>query len=805
MEFLTTVFISPIEDLMRFIMLASYWLTQSYGVSVIILSVVVNILLLPIYFYADKLKSNEQRLRDNLAPKLNEISQVYEGREKYLLVKTLYRQHHYHPAMAMRAVVGLLLQIPFFIAAFIFLGNNPDLLGEGFLFFSDLSSPDSLFSLFGYPIHVMPLVMTLVNLLSLYFYMGSVSKAEFIQLLILPLLFLVLLYSEPVALVIYWTLNNIFSMFRHVLFQKILRKEKPSDCAEPTSYHFIPALFLSFVCFFINPLFVYFSSPDRLGELDLDWLTLCFWLSVFVTAILTKLSRGLPYFFGVLLNCLALIVLTYSYIVHVDYGLFRGDSFSDESKISSLSASVWWVELLFASVLFVFIYKLNRLKPALTSVFLSCILLVLLVDVSLQAIDHYSVQENAVMVNDLTNVELKKDLQFSRNHKNIVLFVPDAGAGYVLDSLFRTEQLNERFDGFTFYKNTVAEGTYTMSNAAALIGGKSYSPTHINAKNNQTLHVHTRESLNYLLRVLTDKKVSNIIINPAWIDCDELKNYSYCGKSSIESDLFKQHYYFNSAPTFDGNTVIAFSLFKMMPVSVKPFIYESGFWHSSLNSAAQLEASVKNKYAEYLYLRSLAEKSSVNDTDTHQFMHIWNPVLVAPFVLSKQCGVLNGEKSSIYSKRSRKNSTRCVMNALGDWFDWMKANGVYDNTKIIIAADHGAENYGYSWYKGAVNPILLVKDFDAKGGVTESSLLMQNSDVLGLICSALGGCDGVRDPIANPEKDRVATYSMTTHGNKNFLRSSKTYQIKQTFEIKGDVYEDERFKLEERSENHDSL
>ena len=30
----------------------------------------------------------------------------------------------------------------------------------------------------------------------------------------------------------------------------------------------------------------------------------------------------------------------------------------------------------------------------------------------------------------------------------------------------------------------------------------------------------------------------------------------------------------------------------------------------------------------------------------------------------------------------------CGIRALTRWFDWMKAEGVYDNTQIIIASDH---------------------------------------------------------------------------------------------------------------------
>ena len=809
-DFLYTVFIFPIEELMRFIMLASYQKTGSYGISIILLSLIINTLLLPIYFYADKLKLFEQMQVNRLKPKLEEIKKVYAGRERYFLIRTLYRQHSYHPVMAMRVVVGLLIQIPFFFAAFLFLKGYSDLLGESFLIFSDLSSSDGLLTVFGHSVNVMPFVMTAVNLISLYFYSGNLDKKELVQLLLLPALFLVLLYSESLALVLYWTLNNIFSIFRQLLFKSKLEKLKEPEKKSSAFLRVLPAFSLSLMIFLINPLLVYFSSPDRLGALDLHWVTYCFWTAILVVVLIHFLSKRFVNIVRLCVNFLAILVFTYSYIITIDYGLFRGDSFSNEDKIYQLASSYWWFELSAFILLLFVVSKVDKFKPTIIPIFLACTLLALLADVSFKADKHYA-RMNKVATTEikkkpaLENAELLQNLKFSSNNKNIILIVPDAGAGYVLDSLFRSKSLSDDFDGFVFYKNAVAEGTFTMSNAAALIGGKSFSPEAINKKNNQTLHAHMQSSFTSLLEILSAKNVENIIINPAWVGCDELSNFSYCGSSRIEKETLRSRYQFSPDLAFDKRTLLSFSLFKMSPLFLKPYIYGSEYWDRSLNGKSQLDATVNDRYPDFLYLRSLPDKSFVEKTDTHQFIHIWSTLLVAPFTLSKDCGVVKLEKSSMYSKASRKNSTHCVMSALSDWFEWMKEEGVYDNTKIIIAADHGAEDYGASWYKGAVNPILLVKDFGSKGLMKESDLLMQNSDVLGFICSGLDGCEGVVDPVATSNADRKATYSVTTHGNREFLEKSKVYKIKETFEIKGHVYDDERFKLKERSEYHDAL
>ena len=60
--------------------------------------------------------------------------------------------------------------------------------------------------------------------------------------------------------------------------------------------------------------------------------------------------------------------------------------------------------------------------------------------------------------------------------------------------------------------------------------------------------------------------------------------------------------------------------------------------------------------------------------------------------------------------------------ALADWFDYLRECGVYDNTRIIIVADHGGQMYlgpdtvsDEGFISSRFNPVLLVKDFDAHG------------------------------------------------------------------------------------------
>ncbi|MCP4298501.1 MAG: hypothetical protein GY786_23185 [Proteobacteria bacterium] len=212
MDILFLIFILPIQMLMASILEYANQFTGNYIVAIVILSIIINIILLPLYHFAEKLQNKERIVQSRLQPKMDEIKFAFEGAERFMMIHTLYRQAKYHPIYAVRTSLGFLIQVPFFLAAYLLLLNYEPVVGLSILGFSDLSQPDNLF----YGINIMPIIMTLVNLASGFVYSRNFTKNEKIQIWVVSLLFLVLLYQSPAVLVIYWTLNNLFSLIKNV-------------------------------------------------------------------------------------------------------------------------------------------------------------------------------------------------------------------------------------------------------------------------------------------------------------------------------------------------------------------------------------------------------------------------------------------------------------------------------------------------------------------------------------------------------------------------------------------------------------
>jgi len=202
--------LSPFVYIIKQLFLFSYNLTDNYGFSIILLSFFISVLLLPVFILIEKAKKKDDIVKRKMQPLVDEIKRVYKGQERYYYLKTLNRQHNYSPFKALVPILSLLLQIPFFIAAYQFLESFEVLKGVSFWFIKDLSLADGLLG----GVHFLPIAMTLVNLLTAYFYTRNGDKTERRQMLIVALAFLILLYNLPAALLLYWTMNNVFSFFR---------------------------------------------------------------------------------------------------------------------------------------------------------------------------------------------------------------------------------------------------------------------------------------------------------------------------------------------------------------------------------------------------------------------------------------------------------------------------------------------------------------------------------------------------------------------------------------------------------------
>jgi len=140
-----------------------------------------------------------------------------------MVLNTYYREQQYQKVYALRSIIPLLIQVPFFIAAFHFLSSRAGLEGDSLLILKDLGKPDGLVTIFDISVNLLPVIMTAVNIVSGVLYLKGHPFKDHLQHYALALFFLVVLYNSPSGLVLYWTLNNIFSLCKNILMKHSTR------------------------------------------------------------------------------------------------------------------------------------------------------------------------------------------------------------------------------------------------------------------------------------------------------------------------------------------------------------------------------------------------------------------------------------------------------------------------------------------------------------------------------------------------------------------------------------------------------
>jgi len=200
-------------------------LLPSWGAAIMVLSLAVNILMLPLSRIADRMQQQVNETEARLAPELQRIKKNFRGEEQSAKILALYKTERVHPLYSLKSLAGVAVVIPVFIGAFDMLAENIHLLHTGFLWIADLSRPDDLFHLpfrlpfFGAELNLLPFLMTGLSFIASMLHNPLALNAELRRrqvrnMLLLAVAFFVLFYTFPAGMVLYWTTNNLISVIK---------------------------------------------------------------------------------------------------------------------------------------------------------------------------------------------------------------------------------------------------------------------------------------------------------------------------------------------------------------------------------------------------------------------------------------------------------------------------------------------------------------------------------------------------------------------------------------------------------------
>ena len=202
-----------------------FTLSGSWGIAITLMALVVRILIIPVTRISLQYQERAIQQQERIKPLVQRVREEYKGIELSQQLVTLYEREKYDQLAPFKGMLGLFIQIPVLIALFNVLGEASELSGVPFLWFNDLSLSDRLFPLgvdlpfFGAYFNLLPFLMAGITVLSTCHAarISSTNNTPTSSLFGMAALFLILFYSFPSALVLYWLCSICFQLLQQVL------------------------------------------------------------------------------------------------------------------------------------------------------------------------------------------------------------------------------------------------------------------------------------------------------------------------------------------------------------------------------------------------------------------------------------------------------------------------------------------------------------------------------------------------------------------------------------------------------------
>lgn len=900
LNILDSIFLGPLKMIFELIFNVSYIVTENVWVSIILLSLLMNFLVLPLYMSADRMQDKAKDIEAKLRPGILHIKKTFKGDERMMMLQTYYRQNKYSPLSALSGSVSLLLEIPFFMAAYQFLSNVSYLSGASMWFIDDLAKPDALFSIGSFQINILPIVMTIINIIASVLYLKGAPLKSKIQLYAMAIFFLVFLYTSPAGLVFYWTLNNVFSLVKTIFYKlknpkKVLKivfsvtgglmlfiptfanitpialiiniilacllqlplliyllKEKVFSKLETTPKLksqpkiktpnrnlftlgclfitiligvFIPSNYIaaspqeyvnSFLA--INPLIYVLSSACFAIGLFLVWMHVFYWLA----------SEKGKIIFDRVIWILAFIMLINYMCFGTNLGVISSAlKYDNGFKFSIFEHSLNVILIIALSVGLYFVVA-NWKKVAKYA-----LLAVILVAVVMSGINFVGINKSLEELKTAsTGAENETRFTLSKNSKNVIVLMLDRAMGFYVPYILQERpELLEKLAGFTYYSNTISHAGYTNMATPALLGGYEYTPVELNKRSEELLKDKQNEAHLVMPTIFethgfdvtvadtvyanynwaTDLSIFNKEENPILKNIegyDSINAIALKGKFT-DTEQIKYRYATNKKNFF------RFSLMKTMPLLAQLLLYDGAKYHNisggeeCVYGGQKIESISKANGIDplfmdnYLAIDYLPEVTEVTESNANTFMFMVNDITHEPMLLDETTytpvvQVDNTNYDAAHTDRFVNQTTGVKLNIrnstdlkhyqtnvaaflkLAEWFDYMRANDVYDNTKIILVSDHGSHNSDLDSLSHSNEileyyfPLLMVKDFadnlstEEKTTVSFDNQFMTNADVVSLAVK-----DVIAGEVKNPFTGKTINMNEKTAHDQMIMCSNK--------------------------------
>lgn len=405
----------------------------------------------------------------------------------------------------------------------------------------------------------------------------------------------------------------------------------------------------------------------------------------------------------------------------------------------------------------------------------------------------------------------ERALKFSRTQPNVLFIFLDRFMGSYVEDILRTDpDLSTRLSGFTWYPRTVSAGENSIAGVHPMLGGYDYTPDAMNARK-KPLRELSVEAFSILPYNFSRQRWHVNVVSPRGLgftmagDCSYLempdvtcthipKSISKAAAAQLNfplTDLAKSNY---------SDLLEMLGAMRAGPYVAKELLLARGRWQSFLDHSAG------TTFREWAELRGWPALSDT-DADGSNMNFVSNILPHEPYYMGTDCMPRRHKQAA--SEQELKTfgnafawihavTARCTLLAVADYLDFLKARGVYDNTRILIVSDHGivgpvADNSSRARAGGTqfrefvrTRSLLLAKPRGARGALAISEEFLPNAEAPRIACEELGGCtnpylDG--RPIAALGRDDP--FRVTIVPWQFNLQNPDSFVIREQYELSG--------------------
>lgn len=438
------------------------------------------------------------------------------------------------------------------------------------------------------------------------------------------------------------------------------------------------SLLISITFFVFGPLELYISNKEIL------WFKMA---DIFPIIIIIALISFILIFFicfkskGKLNKILLPILFSLGFCIYIqgnfinfNYGILDGNKINlFENKLYGILNSIFWISVFLISIYISF--KKDFIK------FNKIISFISLIIVATQLVTITVLYINNKDENISSELILSEDEMFSISDKeNIIVFIIDTlDAQFFERFLGENPEYKEVLKDFTYFKNAVSGAAPTRYGVPLMLTGKSflddrsYEEYKYEAYKESNLYDDLKKA-NYDIRFYTDK---NVLSSSLMGKVDNLE----FGSEKIKS--------------YSG---LMASMYKLTAFKYSPHFMKNIFWLYTGEFNNYKTSEINNLYVygdDVNFFNDLMDKElSMSNKKIFRLYHLFGAH--GPYSMDKNSNRVEEGSVTLYDQ------IQGSFNIISKYINFLKSKKVYDNTNIIIIADHG----GVDLYQ---NPTVLVK------------------------------------------------------------------------------------------------